>query len=68
MAINRARLRGIMGSGGIAAEPPALEFTEALDEEIEESQGGLATIAALEASQRNQIPHRPSVRKDGTDG
>ena len=54
MAINRARLRGIMVSGGIAAEAPALEFTEALDEEIEESQGGLATVAALETSQRNQ--------------
>ena len=54
MAINRARLRGIMVSGGIAAEAPALEFTKALDEEIEESQGGLATAAALETSQRNQ--------------
>lgn len=51
MAINRARLRGIMVSSGIAAEAPALEFTEALDEEIDASQGNLATkqdLAALE--------------------
>ena len=51
MAINRARLRGIMVSGGIAAEAPALEFTEALDDEIDASQGDLATkqdLAALE--------------------
>ena len=49
MAINRARLRGIMVSGGIAAKPPALEFTEALDEEIEESQGGLVRQDLLDA-------------------
>ena len=54
MAINRARLRGIMVSGGIAAEAPALEFTEALDEEIDASQAGLATNEALESSLRNQ--------------
>lgn len=51
MAINRARLRGIMVSSGIAPEASALEFTEALDEEIDASQGNLATkqdLAALE--------------------
>ena len=53
MAINRARLRGIMVSGDIAAEAPALEFTEALDEELDASREGLATTAALESGLRN---------------
>ena len=54
MAINRARLRGIMVGGGIAAEAPALEFTEALDDEIDASHAGLATNEALESGLRNQ--------------
>lgn len=51
MAINRARLRGIMVGGGIAAEAPALEFTEVLNEDLDASQDNLATkqdLAALE--------------------
>lgn len=43
MAINRTRPRGIMVSSGIAAKASALEFTEALDEEIDASQSALAT-------------------------
>lgn len=49
MAINRARLRGIMVSGGIAAEAPALEFIEALDEEIQASRAGLVGQDLLDA-------------------
>ena len=43
-----------MVGGGIAAEAPALEFTEALDEELDASHAGLATNEALESGLRNQ--------------
>ncbi len=49
MAINRMTPRRITASSKIAAEAPALEFTEALDEEIEESQEGLVGQDLLDA-------------------
>lgn len=52
MAINRARLSGIMVARDIAPEAPAMEFADVLDQEIEASHQGLATqenLALMEA-------------------
>lgn len=47
MAINRARLSGVMVARDIAPEAPAMEFADVLDQEIEAAHQGLATEESL---------------------
>ena len=47
MAINRLRLRDTMINRGIAAEAPAMEFADVLDEEIDGVLSGFATKGDL---------------------
>lgn len=49
MAINRLRVRDVMVARGIAAEAPAMEFADIIDEEIESSQSKLVGQSDLDA-------------------
>lgn len=43
MAINRLRVRDTMVNRGIAAEAPAMEFADVLDDELDSALSGFAT-------------------------
>ena len=48
MAINRLRVRDTMVNRGIAAEAPAMEFADVLDDEIDSALSGFATKQDLQ--------------------
>ena len=47
MAINRLRVRDTMVNRGIAAEAPAMEFADVLDDELDTALTGFATKGDL---------------------
>ena len=63
MAINRLRVRDTMVNRGIAAEAPAMEFADVLDDEIDSALTGFATksdLLALEDRLKGYIAEQVS--------
>ena len=54
MAINRLRVRDTMVNRGIAAEAPAMEFADVLDDELDSLMTGFATKQDLEQGLERQ--------------
>lgn len=54
MAINRLRVRDTMVNRGIAAEAPAMEFADVLDDEIDSALSGFATKQDLQIGLERQ--------------
>ena len=54
MAINRLRVRDTMVNRGIAAEAPAMEFADVLDDELDSALSGFATKQDLQIALERQ--------------
>ena len=54
MAINRLRVRDTMVNRGIAAEAPAMEFADVLDDELDSALDGFATKRDLKLALDHQ--------------